>query len=71
MRRIGSAKVTGPIPVSSFHPVNTGYRGVAQLVAHYLREVGAASSNLVTPMQESRLARLFCYAHWRAQHTVK
>ena len=35
-------------------------RGVAQLVEHYLREVGAACSNHVTPIrEESALSGLF------------
>ena len=30
------------------------YRGVAQLVARHVRDVEAASSNLVTPMSDDR-----------------
>ena len=38
-------------------------RGVAQLVEHYLREVGAARSNRVTPIKKVRsYADFFIYS---------
>ena len=43
----GSRQVgTGSGVVSSFKKI---YRGVAQLVAYYVRDVGAGSSSLLTP----------------------
>ena len=39
-------------------------RGVAQLVEHYLREVGAACSNHVTPTNKNRSVERFFVAHF-------
>ena len=45
-------RITDPCKNLLFLPAGMNNRGVAQLVAYYVRDVGAGSSSLLTPTNE-------------------